>query len=342
MIPDLIPWELWRSFLAVARHGSLSGAARALRLTQPTLGRHIDQLEQALRTPLFTRSPQGLIATDTALGLVPIAAAMESAAEAMTRAASGQAGEISGVVRITASEIVGAEVLPPILAEFAEHFPGVAFELHLSNRTEDLPQRDADIAVRMVRPAQTGLVARRLGETVIGLYAHRRYLDAVEAPASLADLGRLRLIGFDREPVPVTGFEEAGISLTREMFSLRTDSDLAQLAALRAGYGIGACQIGIARRDPELVRVLPEAFGIPLEMWLAMHEDLRANIRVRRVFDYLAEGLIVWLGVTVMDEACGQAKQPREGGRAGSLRFPAEPAMVTGSPGAQFKKHAPG
>jgi DNA-binding transcriptional LysR family regulator len=298
MANDAIPWELYRSFLAVTRHGSLSSAARALRLTQPTLGRHVDQLEQALGAPLFTRSPQGLIATETALSMVPIGETMESAAEAMTRAASGQAGELAGVVRITASDIVGAEVLPPILAEFAGHYPKIAFELHLSNRTEDLLRRDADIAVRMVRPTQSGLVAQRLGDAVLGFYAHRRYLDGVTMPRSAADLAALRLIGFDRDPVPVAAIDAAGIRVTREMFSLRTDSDLAQLAAVRAGYGVGVCQVGIARRDPDLVRVLPDAFAVKLETWLVMHEDLRASLRVRRAFDHLAAGLKTYLATS--------------------------------------------
>lgn len=295
---DEIPWELYRSFLAVARHGSLSAAARALRLTQPTLGRHVDELEQDLGVPLFTRSPHGLIATETARALVPIAEAMESAAAAMMRAASGGTGEVAGVVRVTASDIIGAEVLPPILAAFAELHPRIAFELHLSNRTEDLLRRDADIAVRMVRPAQSGLVARQLGETWLGFYAHRRYLETHGVPASFAELTRFRLIGFDRDPVPVKAIGEAGVRITREMFSLRTDNDLAQLAALRAGYGIGGCQIGIACRDPDLVRVLPEAFAVPLETWLVMHEDLRSSTRVRRVFDHLAEGLKDYLATS--------------------------------------------
>jgi DNA-binding transcriptional LysR family regulator len=255
-------------------------------------------LEQALGTPLFTRSPQGLIATETALTLVPIAETMEGAAEAMTRTASGQGAEIAGVVRVTASDIVGAEVLPPILAEFAGHYPKIAFELHLSNRTEDLLRRDADIAVRMVRPTQGGLMARRLGETMLGFYAHRHYLDAAGMPRSVADLARFRLIGFDRDPVPVTAVEQAGVRVTRAMFSLRTDSDLAQLAALRAGYGIGACQVGIARRDPDLLRVLPDAFAVPLETWLVMYEDLRASPRVRRAFDHLAAGLTAYLATS--------------------------------------------
>jgi DNA-binding transcriptional LysR family regulator len=293
-----LPWDLYRSFLAVARHGSLSAAARALSVTQPTIGRHVDQLEQALDTALFTRSPQGLIGTATALTLVPIAEAMESAAEAITRAASAGAAEDRGTVRITASDIIGAEVLPAILAELADKFPKLVFELSLSNRPEDLLRRDADIAVRMVRPMQTGLVARRLGETVIGLYAHRRYLAAHPAPASLSALAGGRMIGFDRNPVPLQAVADAGLSPDAKMFSLRTDSDLAQLAALRAGYGIGACQIGIARRDPDLVRVLPDAFGIKLETWLVMHEDLRASVPIRRTFDHLAAGLAAYLATS--------------------------------------------
>jgi DNA-binding transcriptional LysR family regulator len=291
-----IPWELYRSFLALARHGSLSAAARALRLTQPTLGRHLDQLEAALGQPLFVRSPQGLTPTETALTLVPIADAMASAAEAMARAASGGGDEISGAVRITASEVIGAEVLPAILAEFADRHPKIAFELNLSNRTEDLLRRDADIAVRMIRPTQQALVARKLGETTLGLYAHRRYLGNREPPRTLEEAAAMRLIGFDRYPVPVPALE--GVEISREMFALRIDNDLAHLAALRAGYGIGVCQVGVARRDPELVRVAEDAFAVPLETWLVMHEDLRTSARLRAVYDHLAEGLGAYLATS--------------------------------------------
>ena len=277
-----IPWELHRSFLAVARHGS----------------RHIDQLEQALGTALFTRSPQGLLATETALALVPLAEAMESAAAAMVRTASAPADGVAGVVRITASEIVGAEVLPAILAGFADAHPAIAFELHLSNQTEDLLRRDADIAVRMVRPTQTGLIARLLGETAIGLYAHRGYLQAHGEPTDIADIARFRFIGFDRIQPGIPALEQTGLQLAPETFSLRTDSDAAQLAALRAGYGIGGCQIGIARRESNLVRVLPSMFEFRLETWLVMHEDLRGSQRVRQVFDHLAQGLLGYLSTS--------------------------------------------
>ena len=293
-----ITWELYRSFLAVARHGSLSAAARTLRLTQPTLGRHIAQLEAALAVPIFTRSPQGLAPTETALTLVPIAEAMESAAEAMARAASAQSGTVAGVVRITAADVVGAEILPPILAALAEAHPALAFELHLSNRTEDLLRRDADIAVRMVRPTQTGLIARRLGHTTLGFHAHRSYLESHPAPKTIAGLAGHRLIGFDRDRPDMSAIAASGLAEMREMFSLRTDSDFAHLAALRAGYGIGICHVGIARRDPALVRVLPKAFAWKLETWLVMHEDQRASVRLRRVFDHLAEGLTAFLATS--------------------------------------------
>src|SRR5271163_506215 len=158
-------WELFRSFLEVVRDGSLSAAARRLALTQPTVGRHIDALEAALGLSLFTRSPRGLTPTPAALALEPHVEAMAAAAAALGRAASGEAAADRGAVRVTASDVIGCEVLPPILAAFRARHPGVALELTLTNRTENLARRDADIAVRMVRPTQSGLVARRIGSS---------------------------------------------------------------------------------------------------------------------------------------------------------------------------------
>ena len=181
-------WELFRTFLEVVRDGSLSGAARRLGLTQPTVGRHVDALEAALSLPLFTRSPQGLIPTAAALDLVPHAESMAAASAALRRAASGEAATDRGTVRITASEIMGCEVLPPMLASFRRKHPRIELELTLNNRNEDLLRRDADIAVRMNRPTQKALVARRIGKTMIGLYAHRDYLAEFGTPKSFADL----------------------------------------------------------------------------------------------------------------------------------------------------------
>ncbi|MEW6640053.1 MAG: LysR family transcriptional regulator [Pseudomonadota bacterium] len=284
-------WSHYRSFLAVLREGSLSGAARALGMTQPTLGRQIAELEQDLGTALFIRSQRGLIPTDAGRDIAPHAEAMAAASGAIMRAASGGTAEAAGTVRITASEIVGAEVLPPLLASFRRAHPAVTIELSLSNRVEDLLAGEADIAVRMVRPGQQALVARRIGSVGLGLYAHRRYLEHAAAPLTLeAVMNDHALIGFDRATPFLRDLQEK-LSISRDAFALRTDSDLAQLAAIRAGFGIGFIQHGIARRDPDLAAVLAGHVGFSLDMWLALHEDLRASRRLRLVMDHLTEGL---------------------------------------------------
>jgi DNA-binding transcriptional LysR family regulator len=284
-------WDELRTFVEVARDGSLSGAARRLGLTQPTVGRHINALEAALGSTLFTRSPRGLTPTPAALALGPHAEAMAAAAAALGRAASGEAAADRGAVRVTASDVVGCEVLPPILAAFHAEHPSIAIELALTNRNEDLARRDADLAVRMVRPTQSGLVARRIGSSRIKLYAHRDYLARFGEPRSLADLASHCVIGFDRDSRTFRGAGDFARRLTREDFGFRCDNDLAQLAALRAGAGIGGCQENIARRTPELVAVLPNAIQYGLEVWLVMHEGLKATRRVRLLFDHLAMGL---------------------------------------------------
>jgi DNA-binding transcriptional LysR family regulator len=283
-------WSYYRAFLAVFREGSLSGAARDLGLTQPTLGRQIAELEQNLGAALFVRSPRGLTPTDAARDIAPHAETMAAAAGALARAASGGASDVAGVVRITASDVVGAEVLPPMLAEFRRAHPGIAIELVLSNRVEDLLRGEADIAVRMVRPSQDALVARRIGSVNVGLYAHRTYLRSAPPLTTVAALREEHaVIGFDRE-TPYLRELVSRFALERPQFALRADSDLAQIAAIRAGFGVGFMQRAIARRDPDLVALLPEV-NFDLGIWLALHEDLRASRRLRLMMDHLAAGL---------------------------------------------------
>lgn len=284
-----IQWDHWRSFIAVAEEGSLSGAARALRLTQPTVGRHIDLLEEAVGAALFLRAPQGMALTDLGRDLLPEARSMAAAAAALERTASAPLDAGRGVVRVTASEVVGAEVLPAVLAPLLAAHPGLEVELVLSNRSEDLLRREADLAVRMLRPVQTGLVAQKIAEVRIGLYAHARYLDAQGVPQTPADLARHILIGPDRDAATLAAMAAAG--LDRRMLRLRCDREAAQMNALRAGLGIGAAQAGVARACPDLRPVLAGHFAFRLECWLAMHEDLRGSARVRLVFDHLATHL---------------------------------------------------
>ena len=284
-------WDLYRTFLAVVDAGSLSGAARLLGLTQPTVSRQIGLLEQALGRTLFLRTPAGLSPSDAALALAPQARAMAAAAAALRRAVPDPGDAVAGTVRITASEVVGIERLPPVLTGLRARHPRLVLELVVSNDLDDLLRRDADVAVRMAEPAQQALVARRVASAELGLYARRDYLARRGTPAKLADLPRFDLIGFDRE-TPALRAALAGFpSLTRDSFALRCDNQVAQLAAIRAGFGIGVCQVGLAARDPDLVRLFPDSFALPLPAWVVMHEDLRSSPRCRAVFDALVAAL---------------------------------------------------
>jgi len=290
MNTDTVSWDHYRALLAVAETGSLSAAARRLGLAQPTLGRQIDALERGLGLKLFVRAPTGLTLTDEGRDLLPDARAMAAAAEALARSASAGRNEARGVVRITASEIVGGLVLPPMLGRLQERHPGLIVELVLTNRAENLLRRDADIAVRMIEPKQAAIVARRIGAIPLQLFAHRDYLARRGTPETVADLEAHTIIGFDRDDAAARAVD-APQSLTRETFGFRTDSDLAQFTALRTGVGIGVCQAPMARTVPELEAVLPGRMSFQLEMWLAMHEDLRSSRRIRVTFDHLVAEL---------------------------------------------------
>lgn len=283
-------WELWRTFDAVMREGSLSSAARVLGLTQPTAGRHITELEATLRTgALFTRSARGLQPTEIARALAPHAEAMAAAAAALVRTASAPTDAAAGVVRISASEVIGAEVLPPILASLSSTHPGLTLELLLTNASSDLLRRDVDLAVRMTQPRQQALLAKSVGRVRLGFYAKRDYLARSAPIESAADLARHALIGFDRDEASLRSINAVWPDLPS--FTLRTDNQLAQLAAVRAGFGIGVVQEPIASRHRELIHVLSDTFTAHLPIWVAMHEDLRSTHRMRIAFDALVEGL---------------------------------------------------
>lgn len=182
-------------------------------------------------------------------------------------------------------------VLPPILADLRDSHPEIEIELVPSNRLTDLLRRDADIAVRMQRPQQGVLIARHIGAIELGVYAHRQYLRRKGTPATLDDLAAHALIGYDKETTFVRGVKEQLPWIRRHRFALRTDSDLAGLAALRAGFGIGFCQVGLAKRNRALVRLFADEVRMDLDTWVAMHEDLRDSPRCRATFDALVAGL---------------------------------------------------
>jgi DNA-binding transcriptional LysR family regulator len=288
-------WQWYRSFLSVMERGSLSGAARALGLGQPTMGRHIDRLETALGLKLFTRSFDGFAPTDAARALKPYAVELSATAAALRRAADAHGEGVRGTVRLTASEVIGVEVLPPILAKLRRAHPELQVELMLSNRIDDLLHREADIAVRMVPPAQQALVARRVGGIELGMHAHQSYVEQFGTPKTLEELSSHTVIGFDRENELIRKLQKQFGAFARSSLAFRADSDLAQLAAIRAGFGIGVCQSALAKRDSNLVRILPRKFSVALETWIAMHEDLRGHPRCSVTFAALAEGIASYI-----------------------------------------------
>lgn len=284
-------WNHYRTFIAVVQTGSLSGAARQLALTQPTVSRHIDALEATFGVALFLRTQRGLGPTEMALRLLPLAQSMAATSAAMTRIVTETAGDVRGTIRISASQITGTEVLPPILSELRRCHPELVVELVLSNAVDDLLRREADIAVRMTEPVQGSLISRRLQPVALGLFAHSDYLLRKEAPSTSVDLRHHDLIGFDHETPALRDLVQDHPELNRSAFALRTDSDVAQLAAIRSGFGIGLCQVAIAQREANLVRVLSREVLLDLGLWVVMHEDLKTSTVCRAVFDGLVEGL---------------------------------------------------
>ena len=287
----MIEWELYRSFSYVLREGSLSGAARVLGMAQPTVGRHIAALEDSLGLVLFTRSQTGFIPTEAALALQPHARAMESIAATLERAASGFGEGVRGTVRVTVSELIGVEVLPAAIAALSERHPALKVELVIANGVHDLLHREADIAIRATRPTQEQLIARRVGAVEWGLHASSDYLARHGEPAAIADLSCHTLIGYDRGTPFLRDALQHWPQLQHANLALRTDNDLAQLALIRAGAGIGFCQVALACRTPSLVRVLADTFTISLDTWVTMHEDLRASPACRVTFDALADAM---------------------------------------------------
>jgi DNA-binding transcriptional LysR family regulator len=284
-------WDLYRSLLAVLDHGSLSAAARELGLTQPTLGRHVEALEEALGQQLFTRSQQGLAPSETALALKPFLEMLAATSASLVRAAADIKGRVSGTVRISASEMIGVEVLPFIIARLQQDHPDLEVELSTTDALEDVLNREVDVAVRMTEPTQKALIARHVGAIPLGMFAHKRYLERYGYPASWDDLADHRFIGYDRQGAFARGFMRLIPAVEQARFTVRADSNLAQFSAVKAGSAIGICQVNLAWEIPDLVQLFADEFRLPLQTWIVMHEDLRASARCRATFDALVRGL---------------------------------------------------
>lgn len=283
----MLDWSLIRSVLAVAEAGSLSAAARATGISQPTLGRHIHQAEAALKVTLFTRLPRGLAPTEAALALLPAARAMQVAAADLARAAAAR-DDLNGTVRLTASHVISQAMLPGVLARLRQEAPGIEIDLIPSDATENLLFGQADIALRMYRPGQLGLVTRHLTDLSMGLYAARSLLDRHGRPETPEALFRLPFIGQDRDDRIIRLMTALGHPVDRGFFPVRTDDPLLYQDLIRAGCGVGGllCRIGDA--EPGLERIAPFIPLPALPVWLTAIPALRQSVRLRRVWDALA------------------------------------------------------
>ena len=284
-------WDLVQSFLAVMDAGSLSAAARALGTSQPTLSRQMAALAASVGAELFVRSTRGLRLTDAGLALVEPARRMQAAAQDLSLAAAGQNQQIAGTVRLTASEMTSAYLLPPLLARLRHDYPHIQIELVASNREENILERKADIALRHVRPKQGGLIARRVANLPMQAYAHRDYLAARGGRATPDRLQDYDWIGLDRSDLLLRGFRKAGMPVEREFFGFRCDNQIVCWQAALAGMGIYFAAERVAHDWPFMEAALPDGLVKPMPLWLVTHQELRQSARIRQIFDTLAAGL---------------------------------------------------
>jgi len=285
-------WSILRDFIAVAETGGLSQAARRLRVSQPTLSRRIAALEEQLKAQLFQRTPRGLLLTDAGEQVLTGARRVEEEALAIERQADAAQQKLTGTVRLSVTESLGALWLPKRLAAFHAQYPGVCVEVLVDNRAANLVRREADIAIRLFRPDQPDLIARHVGEVVMGLYGSRDYLARHGEPTQLVHLKNHFLVGFDENMgarnKPVQRLERC---FGPEKIVHRSSSFIGQLSATLAGIGLGAHDCVIADAEPTLQRVMPETFDHRIEIWLVTHADMRRSGRIRAVYDFLAAAI---------------------------------------------------
>ena len=289
-------WNRARAFLVTAEEGSLSAAARALGMSQPTLGRQVSALEDELGVALFERIGRNLELTPSGLELVEHVRAMGAAATRVSLTASGQSQAIDGIVRVTASEAIAAYTLPAIVAKIRQEAPGITVEIVASNALSDLRRREADIAFRNAAPTGPDLIARKLGEATAHLFAARRYLETSGPFDTPAELARASLIGFEDNEPYLAGLKEMGVALEPENFRVLTANHLVHWELVRQGHGIGVMISEVGDGDPLVVRAAPWLSPFTFPVWLVAHREVRTSRRVRLVFDVIARELPMNLG----------------------------------------------
>jgi len=286
-----LDWNQLKAFLATAETGSLSAAARKLGLTQPTLSRQVAAIEKHMGVTLFERVGKAMALTTTGLDLLEHARAMGAAAEALSMAATGRSQAVGGVVSVSATDGVAAYLLPPLVRKLRDQDPGIAIEVIASNALSDLLRREADIAIRHVKPEQPELIGRLIRETSAHFYASEEWVKTHGHPRSAADAAHLPFVGFERNGQYLAYLQQHGLPVTQANFSCYAEHSVANWALVRHGMGIGAMMDDIARQMPGVVRVLDDLPPVMFPIWLVSHRELRTSRSIRVVFEALAEGL---------------------------------------------------
>ena len=286
-------WNQARAFLAAAEGGSFTAAAQRLHLTQPTAGRQVAALEKALGVTLFERMSQGLVLTRSGLELLDHVRTMHESANKVLLAATGQSQTVEGHVTISATDMMSSDHLPPALISLREKAPGITVEIVADNRLSDLRRREADIAVRHVRPRQPDLIARMVRESAAHFYAATGFLDRHGRPETPADMAKLDFVGFSEPAEMVDYLTAIGIPVTTSNFRIRSSDGRVAWALVRQGFGVGAMVRETAMATEGVERLLPDFPAIPVPIWLVTHRELRTSRRIRIVFDLLAEALSI-------------------------------------------------
>jgi DNA-binding transcriptional LysR family regulator len=284
-------WNRARAFLVTAEEGSLSAAARALGMTQPTLGRQVTALEQELGVVLFNRVGTGLVLTPGGLELLDQVRVMGEAANRMSLSASGQSNNIEGSICISASEVDATFRLPAIIAKLRKMAPGIEVEIVASNAPSDLGRREADIAIRSFRPTQPDLIAKKIKDISAQLYATPEYLKSIGMPTTMAGLNQADFISFDNTGRLQKSLNDLGLNLSKKNFPLISENYIVHWELVKQGLGIGVMPIDIGDAEPLVQPVLKEFALFVFPMWLTAHSELKTSRRVRIVFDLLVSEL---------------------------------------------------
>ncbi len=282
-------WDDLKHFLAVARSGSLSDAARMLKTSASTVGRRIAALEDKLGVHLFDRKASGYALTENGAVIRRKAEEVEDAALSVERAALGRDKNAAGTVRVAASDDIAAHVIGPQLGRFRVRFPDISLEIVAQMELANLTRREADVALRGTRPARGNFVVRRAGYWPFGLYAARRYAEARGLKPGLSDLSAVEVITWTKEWAHLRGGPWFAEYARGAPVALTSDSRRVHQAACKAGLGVAILPCAVADQEPDLICLLPPKRVLSLPLWIVVHRDLIRTSRVRAVVDFLTE-----------------------------------------------------